>query len=216
MNKIMPKPSPQTREAVKEGAAEVREKLKSDISRWTRARRFVSLKPTLDCMECDGTGKHACSACGGEGLQKVVWNEEEQACPTCVGKGTVTCVECAGIGEVENKHRKKLVWVLAIGGLAWGYILFRLWGGDVAPELRARYLSGGGGGYSTGRPGSNPGTGTQSTVAPGGPNGGNALTAPNNSAVEGRNTGGSHGVPGAGMGGGPMNAPNNGALGGGR
>jgi hypothetical protein len=139
-------------EAVKEGAQEVKAKLKEDFSRWTRVRRAVSLKPMVGCLNCDASGKTACGACGGAGNQKMVWNDEIQQCQTCEGTGEVTCAECAGYGEVENVHRKKLIAVFIFGGLAWAYILFRLWGGDILPEQRAKFLTRGGGGGSTGAP----------------------------------------------------------------
>jgi hypothetical protein len=199
MSKIMP--GPQVRETVKEGAAEVRAKLKQDVSQWARARRLVSLKPTMGCMDCDATGKLACSACGGSGIQKVVWNDEQQACATCEGTGSVTCVECAGQRFVPNKHRKKLLWILVLGGIGWAFALYTLFQPDIAPELRARHLGGGGGGFSTGRPktGGTSGTTPANGAAPGGP-GGSSITAPNNSAIEPRPAGGNS-----------LSAPNNGA-----
>ncbi len=136
-------------EAVKEGAHEVTAKLREDLGRWSRVRRVVSLKPTMGCIDCDTTGKVVCQACGGGGNQKLVWNDEVQQCPTCEGTGTVTCSECTGRGEVENAHRKKLIAILVIGGLMWAYVLFRLWGGDILPEQRSKYMAGGGGGGVT-------------------------------------------------------------------
>jgi hypothetical protein len=206
MSKIMP--GPQVRETVKEGAAEVRAKLKQDISQWSRARRLVTITPTIGCMECDATGKLACSACGGSGTQKVVWNDEQQACPTCEGHGTVTCVECAGQRRIPNKHRKKIIWVLALGGLAWAFALYTLFKPDIAPELRARYLGGGGGGYSTGRP--KPATpavpGGENGTTPGSP-GSSSLTNPNNDAF-GTRTGTPSGPSSAPA---PLVGPNGGA-----
>jgi hypothetical protein len=142
MSNITPKP----REIVKEGAAEVREKLKADLSHWSRARRLVSLRPTMGCLSCDATGKLSCASCGGSGEQKLVWNDEVSACPTCEGKGIATCADCAGRGFVKNTHRKKWLWVLGIGGAAWALLLWRIWGDNIAPEAQAKYLHGGGGG----------------------------------------------------------------------
>jgi hypothetical protein len=150
LEKLKPAHIPIPTDVVKEGAHEVSEKLREDLGRWTRVRRAASLKPIVGCLDCDTTGKVACAACGGGGMQKLVWNEEVQPCPTCEGTGQVTCSACMGSGHVENAHRKKLIAVLVIGGLAWAYILFRLWGGDILPEQRAKYLARGGGGGSTG------------------------------------------------------------------
>jgi hypothetical protein len=152
LNKLKPDHLPIPTETVKESAHEVKEKLREDFSRWTRVRRAVSLKPMVGCLACDASGKVACGACGGAGNQKLVWNEEVQQCQTCEGTGEVTCSECMGRGEVENVHRKKIIAVFVIGGLAWAYVLFRLWGGDILPEQQAKYLTRGGGGGSTGAP----------------------------------------------------------------
>jgi hypothetical protein len=134
------------KEVFREGAAEVKEKLRADISNWSKFRRFISLAPTMLCLDCEGTGRTHCTGCGGTGQQKLVWNDEISSCPTCQGSGSVTCVECIGKGRIPNKRRKMFLWLFAVGGLCWGYFLFRIWGGDVAPELNAKYLHGGGGG----------------------------------------------------------------------
>ena len=133
---------PQT--TFKEGAAEVREKLRTDISKLARFRRGVSLKPSMGCIDCDATGKLPCISCDGTGKSKVVLQEQPEPCATCEGKGYVTCTTCAGRGWVLNKNRKKLLWVMGIGGLAWLFVFYRLWGGDVAPEQVARIRGGGG------------------------------------------------------------------------
>ena len=149
LDKIKSDHLPASTAAVREGAQEVTEKLRADISRWTRVRRAVSLKPTMGCIDCDTTGKVDCAACGGGGNQKIVWNDEIQQCQTCAGTGQVTCSDCMGHGEVENVHRKKLKFVLVVGGIGWAYILFRLWGGDVLPEQQAKYITRGGGGSTS-------------------------------------------------------------------
>jgi hypothetical protein len=138
--------SQKPREVIREGAAEVKEKLRADISNWAKFRRFISLAPTMACLECEGTGSTPCSGCGGTGKQKLVWNDEEAVCATCEGKATVTCTECMGKGRVKNKQRKLFLWLFGLGALGWVFFFFRLWGGDVAPELRSKYLHGGGGG----------------------------------------------------------------------
>ena len=140
-------------DTVKEGASEVSTKLREDLGKWTRIRSAVSLRPMVGCMTCDTTGKVSCGACGGSGNQKMVWNEEVQQCPTCEGACTVTCSECMGQGQVENTKRKMLLVCLVLGGLCWGYVLFRLWGGDILPEQQSKYMAGGGGGGNTGTAG---------------------------------------------------------------
>lgn len=130
-----------TRETITEGAAEVKAKLREDLSRWSRTRRFATLKPEIPCLECDGAGKIQCAACGGTGLSKLVLDDgRQEACVKCDGKGAITCVVCAGKGLVANAHRKTMLWLLAVGGLAWLFILFQLWGRDVLPEQRAAIL----------------------------------------------------------------------------
>jgi hypothetical protein len=136
------------RQTLREGAEEVREKLKADLSHFARARRAVSLKPTVGCLSCDATGKVACGTCGGSGHARFVMGEEPEKCHTCLGSGHVTCVECAGRGWVLNKHRKKIIWLLAVGAAAWALVLYRLWGGDIAPEMRANLFKTGGGSFS--------------------------------------------------------------------
>ena len=138
--------SQKSREVIREGAAEVKAKLRDDISHWSKFRRFITLAPTMACLDCEGTGRVPCTGCGGSGMQKLVWNDEETACPTCEGKATVTCTDCEGKGRIKNKRRKFFLWMFGVGGVAWAYTFFRLWGGDVAPELRSKYLHGGGGG----------------------------------------------------------------------
>src|SRR6185369_13324709 len=116
---------------VKEGAAEVKAKLKSDFSKIARARRSVSIKPMMGCRECDATGRVPCSTCDGSGHTKVTFGDTPENCHTCEGRGTVTCVDCAGRGIVPNIHRKKILWIVGIGVAAWAFVLWRLWGGDV-------------------------------------------------------------------------------------
>jgi hypothetical protein len=132
------------RTTFKEGAEEVRAKLRGDISRLTRFRRGVSLKPSMGCIDCDATGKLPCISCDGSGRAKVLMGDEPEPCLTCDGKGYVTCTTCAGRGWVLNKNRKKLLWILGIGGLAWLFVFYRLWGGDVLPEQIANIKGGGG------------------------------------------------------------------------
>jgi len=129
---------------VREGADEVRAKLRQDLSRLTRFRRGISLKPTMGCIECDATGRVPCSSCAGSGQAKIVLGDKPEPCHTCDGRGTVTCIECAGRGRVPNVHRKKVLWLLGIGGLAWAFVLYRMWGGDVLPEQVASLKGGGG------------------------------------------------------------------------
>jgi len=129
------------RETISEGAAEVKAKLRDDLSRWSRTRRFVSLKPRIPCMECDGAGKTQCSVCAGSGRSRMVLEDgRQEACTSCDGTGANTCVVCAGRGMVANAHRRTMLWVLGIGGVAWLLILFQLWGRDVLPEQRAAIL----------------------------------------------------------------------------
>lgn len=148
MNKAANSP----RDTVKESASEVRDKLKSDftgLKQRARIRRGISLKPMVACPECEASGKIACLTCGGSGEQRVVWNDTTEKCPSCQGTGQTACSNCMGRRMVPNANRKKLLWVLLIGGLGWGYILFRLWGGDILPEQQSKYLAGGGGGGAT-------------------------------------------------------------------
>jgi hypothetical protein len=133
--------------SVREGAAEVRAKLKSDLSRWTKARRAVSLRPTILCAGCDGTGRVTCATCEGAGQSRIVFGDSPEACATCEGRGTVTCVDCSGRGQVVNAHRKMVLWLLVVGGLAWVFVLWSLLGRDVAPETVAKLKGGGGGGF---------------------------------------------------------------------
>lgn len=146
MRKTLPEGS---REAVREGVAEVREKLREDLSRWARARRAVSLKPMLSCMECDGAGRRACASCGGSGKGRVGADGAAPPCVHCDAQGTLTCVECAGSGLVPNTNRKRLLVVLWLGVAAWVLVFLRLYlmEHDVLPAFRAR-----GGGASTGVP----------------------------------------------------------------
>jgi len=137
-------PGPQsysTREIVREGAQEVTEKLRQDLSRWSRLRRFVSLKQEIPCLDCDGAGKVQCTACSGSGKSAMVRDDgEQEACPRCGGQGSITCIECGGKGVIPNRHRKPLIAVLWVGGIAWAIILFELWGGDILPAQRAAVL----------------------------------------------------------------------------
>ncbi|MGC8666533.1 MAG: hypothetical protein ACP5VE_00255 [Chthonomonadales bacterium] len=134
-----------------EGAQEVGAKLRADISRWTRVRRMVSIKPTVSCLACDGNGKVVCAVCGGTGKSKVILNEVQEDCPHCNGTGQITCVECAGVGQVPNVYRKPILWTLGLGALGWLIVLWVLLGRDVMPEERAHLAGGGGGGVITGR-----------------------------------------------------------------
>src|SRR2546421_10953356 len=132
------------RTTFKEGAAEVKAKLRTDISRLTRFRRGVSIRPSMGCIDCDATGKLPCISCDGTGKAKVILREEPEPCATCDGQGYVTCTTCMGRGWVLNKNRKKILWLLGLGGLAWLFFFFRLWGGDVLPEQVANIKGGGG------------------------------------------------------------------------
>lgn len=136
---------------LREGAEELGAKLRTDISRWTRVRRMISINRTVSCLTCDGEGKVVCHVCGGSGKSKVILNEVQEDCPHCAGTGYVTCVECAGTGEVPNVYRKPILWTLAIGALAWIIVLWVLLGRDVMPEERAHLAGGGGGGVIAGR-----------------------------------------------------------------
>lgn len=140
--------SPMKNEAVREGASELSEKLRADFARLMALRRYASLQHTIGCSACDAQGTVPCDRCAGTGKTSVVVNDVQQSCLACNGTGTITCVECGGVGRVPNANRKKVIIMLVVGGLAWLYVLFRLWGGDVAPELRAN-LSKDGGGHAT-------------------------------------------------------------------
>src|SRR5438874_12406535 len=107
--------------SVREGADEVKAKLKADISRLTRFRRSVSIKPTMGCVACDASGKVPCTSCDGTGKTKllIATEVEEERCHTCDGAGRVTCVDCAGKGILPNVHRKKLLWVMGVGAACW-------------------------------------------------------------------------------------------------
>jgi hypothetical protein len=144
---------PQTREVVREGASEVREKLREDFSRWTRSRRYMSLKPEIACGECMGQCKAACAGCGGTGRGRVRGEDGSvPACALCDGKGAVTCVACSGKGQVENIHRKKWIWLMGLGGAGWLLTFFQLWGRDILPEQRAAVLDRGAHGKSVTAP----------------------------------------------------------------
>lgn len=162
------------RDVVIQGAAEVKEKLKSDLSHWARVRRFASLKPMMGCVTCDATGRIPCSSCEGTGHTKFIVGDKPEACATCLGKGTVTCAECMGRGELPNVHRKKVLWLLAIGCLAWAFVLYRLWGGDVAPEM----INGRGGGGRATKP-ANPMGAVAPGRAPENPAGARGVVTPN-------------------------------------
>ncbi len=186
--------------SIKEGAAEVKAKLKSDISRWTRFRGAVSIKPLVACKECFGKGRVECISCDGTGKSKVVLNDAPENCHTCGGQGTVTCTECSGRGLVPNVHRKKILWLIGIGGAAWLFVLWSLLGRDVAPESIAKLK--GGGGRSTGAPVP---LGTRAPAAvPGGrgatvimPGGGTGVT-PRGMGMPGRTMPGGYGAVGGG------------------
>jgi hypothetical protein len=141
--------------SVREGANEVKAKLRSDLSRVSRVRRAVSIKPTMGCVSCDASGKLPCNSCDGTGKSKIVLSDmEQERCHTCDGNGQVTCVDCAGRGIIPNVHRKKILWTLGLGAAAWAFVLWRIWGGDVLPEQAAKMKNaigvGGGGGHSSG------------------------------------------------------------------
>lgn len=196
------KKKPAAREIVREGAAEVGEKLKADISRWTRVRRVVSLKPMIGCFECDAAGKLVCESCGGTGKTKIQLQEDTPlSCPTCDGTGHTTCVACAGQGVVPNVHRKKFLWMLVIGGIAWVLVFLQLWGRDLFPAQMAKVTQRGEhgqsaipgglggmaprGGLSVSSPGTTPAPGSMPaapTGAAGGPIG-RGMTAPGGGAV---------------------------------
>lgn len=159
--------SEETRELVREGAQEVKEKLRQDLSRWAKARRYVSLKERIPCVACDGAGKIVCAACEGSG--KGVYAKEDGTrmdCERCGGNGSTTCTECAGKGTVLNPHRKKLIWLLWIGAVAWLLIFLQLWGRDILPEQRAKLLQRGEHGKSISAPPPSAGSGVP--LAPGG------------------------------------------------
>lgn len=155
------------RDIVREGAQEVREKLKEDLSRWTRFRRFVSLSPEISCIECDGAGKLQCTACRGTGKLALVREDgTQEPCPKCGEFGSITCTACAGKGRIRNPHRKRLLWILGLGGVAWLLILFQLWGRDILPAQRAAILQRGEHGKSITTPPA-PGTHGSGVPAPG-------------------------------------------------
>src|SRR5437660_11474282 len=102
--------------SVREGADEVKQKLKSDFSRMTRVRRAVSIKPTMGCVSCDASGKLPCDSCDGTGQSKIVLSGmDQERCHTCDGAGRVTCVDCAGKGILPNIHRTQILWLIGIG-----------------------------------------------------------------------------------------------------
>jgi hypothetical protein len=163
------------RDTISEGAAEVKAKLRDDLSRWSRTRRYVSLKPAIPCLECDGAGKTQCAGCDGSGRSRIILDDDRQEpCVRCDGKGAVTCVVCAGRGMVPNAHRKKMLWMLALGAVAWLTILFHLWGRDILPEQRARLLQRGEHGQAITAPAPRSPGGGQGVVAP--PPGGPAVS----------------------------------------
>ncbi len=129
------------RDVVREGAHEVREKLRDDLSRWSRIRRHVSLKPEIGCLACDAMGKIACSACGGSGKSAMVMeNGAQEPCVRCDGHGSTTCVECAGAGLIPNTRRKVFLGLIIAGAIAWALVLIQLLGRDLLPEQRAALL----------------------------------------------------------------------------
>lgn len=132
-----------TRETLSEGVAEVRQKLREDISRLKGRRASFTLRRMIECPECAGNGRTPCSACQGTGKAKLVMGEQETECSACSGTGSFTCVECGGRRLVPNAGRKKVLLVLWLGGVAWALVLLRLYmmERDILPGLRA---SGGG------------------------------------------------------------------------
>jgi hypothetical protein len=167
------------RETISEGAAEVKEKLREDLSRWSRARRFVSLKHEIPCLECDGAGRIQCHVCGGTGKSRLVLEDgTQEPCVQCDGRGSITCVVCTGKGQVPNAHRKTMLWLMVAGGLAWLFILFQLWGRDILPEQRAAVLQRGEHGKAVSAPQPGPLGAGRGVVVPstGGASAGNAVT----------------------------------------
>ena len=139
------------RAALHEGADELRTKLRSDISRWSRVRRFASLKPVIQCFHCDD-GAIGCTHCNGTGRGKRSAEGEPQPCITCDGTGSITCVVCAGAGEVENVHRKKIKWILIAGGVFWVILILQLAGVDIMPHWKAKIVERGEHGKSVATP----------------------------------------------------------------
>lgn len=161
MNNTIRKPS--TGDGVKEGAAEISERFKSDLSRWMKLRNNISLKPIINCKECDGIGKYACATCNGQGFQNVMMSDEKARCSVCDGTGKVTCIYCSGKGLVDNPYQKPLKWTLIIGGVAILLVLLQMYfmNHDLVPGLGKK---GGGGSISTGAhtPASSPSMAPQS------------------------------------------------------
>lgn len=140
-----------SREAVREGLTEVRAKITEDLSQWGKARRVMTLSPTLVCLDCEGTGTITCPRCNGAGTIPFGDDQEPVPCANCNGAGHYGCVTCASAGSLPNPHRKKIVIVLWVGLVAWLLIFIRLYllGHDVLPEFGKQ----GGGGVIQGRGG---------------------------------------------------------------
>ncbi len=188
------------REVVSEGVAEVKDRLREDISRLKKVRRGITLRTTMECLECEGNGRVICQSCGGLGKAKVVFGDEPGACETCVGSGRIGCVTCLGKGSLANPHRKKVLIVLGVGGVAWLLVFLRLWMGsfDVLPAVRA---TGGGEVAPRNSPMTSPMSGPGETVQPGGAPG----TAPQPGALQPQS--GFTAPSGAGGGGGTIAQP---------
>jgi hypothetical protein len=133
-------PAGGSREALREGLAEVRQKIGSDLSNWAKLRRAISLQRQITCETCSGAGRTACSACGGSGASGVSATGERTPCGACGGSGSFTCVECAGKGLVDNPHRKRTLILVWIGCACWAlvFLLFYLQERDILPGFRAQ------------------------------------------------------------------------------
>jgi predicted nucleic acid-binding Zn ribbon protein len=132
---------------IKEVTSELKEKLKRSFSRFLSMRSYITLKPTMSCSECEGSGKTLCSICHGTGKMILQFTDREAPCDICEGTGKVTCSECGGSGILPNIHRKKILVILIVGAFAWIILFVSLYlsSHDLLPAQRAQWEHLGGG-----------------------------------------------------------------------
>ena len=132
---------------IKEVTSELKEKLKGSFARFVSMRSYITLKPTMSCRDCDGSGKTLCSICHGSGKMILQITEKEAPCDICEGTGKVTCSECGGSGILPNIHRKKILVILIVGAAAWIILFVSLYmsSHDLLPAQRAQWEHLGGG-----------------------------------------------------------------------